>query len=262
MSREINSYVHYHEYDEAFKDPLLVIQQGGLSTGYEMNPDTGKILNKTCICSSPYRDGCYCDLMSKITDTTASGNSSRGQYIITNSGSKFYLTDIRPEEIFIEDIAHSLCNQQRFTGHLSQPWSVGQHSLALALWASAQSYSKKEQLTFLLHDASEAYLSDIARPAKRILPEYSLLEEGIHQAIASKWGLIYPHPSCLKEADYRITINEVLCFATNKDIYGDWGFEVGPLEKGMNEIIKDLSSLTPVKVKSLFISSYKEFLNG
>jgi 5'-deoxynucleotidase YfbR-like HD superfamily hydrolase len=38
--------------------------------------------------------------------------------------------------------------------------------------AAARGYSERVQLACLLHDASEAYLSDVTRPVKQELPKY------------------------------------------------------------------------------------------
>ena len=43
------------------------------------------------------------------------------------------------------------------------------------------------QLACLLHDASEAYLSDVTRPVKRELPKYLEIEEPLQEAIWQKY---------------------------------------------------------------------------
>ena len=39
----------------------------------------------------------------------------------------------------------------------------------------------------LLHDGSEAYLSDVTRPVKKALPKYLEIEEPLQNAIWNKW---------------------------------------------------------------------------
>ena len=53
--------------------------------------------------------------------------------------------------------------------------------------AAARGYSKRVQLGCLLHDASEAYLSDVTRPIKSHLTEYLIVEEKLQRKIFDKW---------------------------------------------------------------------------
>ena len=83
--------------------------------------------------------------------------------IRTFSGIHMSPADPRPEEICIEDIAHALSLMTRANGHFPVFYSVAQHSLDCAAMAQAEGRSSREVLACLLHDASEAYLSDITR---------------------------------------------------------------------------------------------------
>ena len=94
-----------------------------------------------------------------------------------------------PENICIEDIAHALSYMCRANGHFKSFFSVAQHSLNCALEGKARGYTKKQQLACLLHDASEAYLSDITRPVKHHLTNYLEIERNLQNVIWSKFGL-------------------------------------------------------------------------
>lgn len=89
----------------------------------------------------------------------------------------------KPEEIVIEDIAHAQSLMTRANGHFPEFYSVAQHSIACAREAIARKYSARVALFCLLHDGSEAYLSDITRPVKGVLAEYRAIEEGMQNAI-------------------------------------------------------------------------------
>ena len=65
------------------------------------------------------------------------------------------------ELIDIEDIAHALSMLCRANGHFKSFYSVAQHSINCMKEARASGYSGRIQLGCLLHDASEAYLSDV-----------------------------------------------------------------------------------------------------
>lgn len=89
--------------------------------------------------------------------------------------------------IRIEDIAHALSMLCRANGHFRSFYSVGQHSVNCAKEAAARGYSLRVQLGCLLHDGSEAYLSDVTRPVKQALPVYLEIEEPLQQTIWNKW---------------------------------------------------------------------------
>ena len=89
----------------------------------------------------------------------------------------------KQEEIRIEDIAHAQSLMTRANGHFPEFYSVGQHSIACAREAIARNYSSRVVLACLLHDGSEAYLSDITRPVKGELSEYRRIEKNMQDAI-------------------------------------------------------------------------------
>lgn len=89
--------------------------------------------------------------------------------------------------IDIHDIAHALSMLCRANGHFRSFYSVGEHCLNCAKEAESRGYSRRVQLACLLHDASEAYLSDVTRPVKQELPQYKLIEEPLQNVIWEKW---------------------------------------------------------------------------
>ena len=91
------------------------------------------------------------------------------------------------QKIDVVDIAHSLSLLCRANGHFPTFYSVGQHCLNCAREAIARGYSRRVQLACLLHDASEAYLSDVTRPVKAELPRYLEIEEPLQKAIWDKY---------------------------------------------------------------------------
>lgn len=91
------------------------------------------------------------------------------------------------QKIDVVDIAHSLSLLCRANGHFPTFYSVGQHCLNCAREAIARGYSRRVQLACLLHDASEAYLSDVTRPVKAELPRYLEIEEPLQRTIWDKY---------------------------------------------------------------------------
>jgi hypothetical protein len=66
----------------------------------------------------------------------------------------------------IYDIAHHLSQINRFTGATRRSYSVAEHSILCASLAFRYGQPISVQFACLLHDAHEAYLSDMATPIK------------------------------------------------------------------------------------------------
>ena len=107
--------------------------------------------------------------------------------IKTYTGIMFDPLEPNMDLIRIEDIAHALAMLCRANGHIKSFYSVGQHCINCAEEAAARGYSVRVQLGCLLHDGSEAYLSDVTRPVKKALPKYLEIEEPLQNAIWNKW---------------------------------------------------------------------------
>jgi len=126
---------------------------------------------------------------------------SRKNAILTYTNTLFYPLDPRAEEIHIEDIAHALSQMCRANGHFKKFHSVAQHCINCTLEARARHFSERVQLACLLHDASEAYISDITRPVKCYLKEYCRIEHKLQQAIYAKFCLGDMNEAELKEVE-------------------------------------------------------------
>lgn len=107
--------------------------------------------------------------------------------IMTCSHKMFDPLNPEVELIDIADIAHSLSMLCRSNGHFQRFYSVGMHSINCAKEAMARNYSRKVQLACLLHDGSEAYLSDVTRPVKEEIPRYKEIEEPLQDVIWKKF---------------------------------------------------------------------------
>jgi hypothetical protein len=107
-------------------------------------------------------------------------------WIRTYTGLKFDPFHPDPEAICIEDIAHALALQNRFSGHTYVPYSVAQHSVSVSLLVP-----RDLSVQGLLHDASEAYLVDIPSPIKHqpALRLYRELESAVMSAIGQRFKL-------------------------------------------------------------------------
>lgn len=111
--------------------------------------------------------------------------------IFTYSGKIIDPANLSPDDIDERDIIHALSQVCRATGHFKHFYSVAQHSINCMREARARGYSERVCFAALLHDAGEAYLSDVSRPIKARLPEYTAIENEFLKAIFEKFAL-YP----------------------------------------------------------------------
>ena len=125
-------------------------------------------------------------------------------WIRTFTGRKVYLTDPKMGDIDIRDIAHALANQCRFAGHTRKFYSIAEHSVHCS-WFFA---SGEDALWGLLHDASEAYLGDVSKPLKRLLPEYRAIEDQWMAVIRDTFSLSFSLPADLEEVDTEVLVRE------------------------------------------------------
>lgn len=132
-------------------------------------------------------------------------------WIQTYSHRRFDLLNPRIEDVHIEDIAHALSHLCRFNGHTLAFYSVAQHSVLVA-----QICEEREPgtgLAGLMHDAAEAYIGDVTRPLKQLLSaEFDLLvqiEARVAQVIAQAFGMSWPFPAIVHQADEILLATEV-----------------------------------------------------
>jgi hypothetical protein len=126
-------------------------------------------------------------------------------WIETYTKRKFNVFKPDLDSINIEDIAHALACNARFNGHLIRPLSVAEHSYYVSKYVG-----REHAFVALLHDASEAYLSDVPRPIKAFLPEIKLVEQGVTRSIFDKYGIKGNIPEEVKLIDRRICASEAL----------------------------------------------------
>lgn len=132
-----------------------------------------------------------------------------GGWIQTHSGTLFYPTAPRVEDICIEDLSHHLSLICRFCGAVREHYSVAQHSLHVS--QVCESIEPGSALWGLLHDASEAYMSDVAGPIKRApwMAGYRLHESELQTRIYERFGLAGPVPASVHVADRRMLVTEM-----------------------------------------------------
>jgi uncharacterized protein len=131
--------------------------------------------------------------------------------ILIHSGILFDVFNPKAENVNVVDIAHALSNICRYGGHCPKFYSVAQHSVLCSL----QPGTPQEQMEFLMHDSSEAYLMDLPRPIKRNMPSYVTIEESLLKVICEHYKLTYPLSERVHEVDNILLHFEYDNFYTN-----------------------------------------------
>jgi 5'-deoxynucleotidase YfbR-like HD superfamily hydrolase len=153
--------------------------------------------------------------------TSKAGELRTPGVLRTLAGNYVDLTNLKPEDVEITDIAWGLGRTLRYGGHLAQDYHVAEHCIVM-------SYIVPEEhaLEALLHDAAEAYMGDIIWPVKALFPEVSQFEDEILHIIMQAFEVetatvkfaggpeAYVKRECIKDADNRLMEHE--CFSFNR----------------------------------------------
>lgn len=135
-------------------------------------------------------------------------NTNRYAYR-TYSGLMLDLSNPRPEDICLEDIAHHLARVCRFGGSVHEYYSVASHSVMVANIVSAGSgTTARRNRSALLHDATEAYLGDMVSGLKRLNPDYRILEDLWAIAVEQRFDVSFRRCPIIKDADLRARLSE------------------------------------------------------
>ena len=172
---------------------------------------------------------------------------SRGAYISTYLGNRFYPLSGKIESVNIEDIAHGLAYQCRFNGQTSAFYSVAQHSLLVA-----GMLPDSLKLVGLLHDAAEAYIGDMVKPLKPFIPEYQNIEKQVSREISRFFNLedlSYPE---IKEAD-------LILLATEKRDLMPNSTEPWKAIIGYSALGERIISMHPEEAKAEFLAAFLRY---
>lgn len=167
--------------------------------------------------------------------------------ITTLSGRLFDILKPEEYEFDVEEIGTALSNLCRYTGHVNRFYSVAEHSVLVS-----RIVPDRVALSALFHDASEAYLGDVSSPLKKLLPEYRAIEERVQQAIFNYFGLSYPIPDVVHEADKRMYWKERQTVADNGIRDKVWHQDLRATRK------VEAVGMAPHMAKRMFLARYRE----
>lgn len=178
------------------------------------------------------------------------GFDKNAVWIQTYSGRRFNPIAPNPNAIVIQDIAHSLSMQCRFSGHCKKFYSVAQHSVLVSYICDSA-----DALWGLLHDATETYLVDIPRPLKHSgkMENYIEMEKTMQEAVCTRFKLPMKEPASVKLADTKLLATEARDLMS--PLHPDWQQPVEPLPFV-------IESWDQEKAKDMFMKRFFELTGG
>jgi len=182
-------------------------------------------------------------------------------HIVTYTGKIFDLLNPKPEMVCIEDIAHSLAYQCRYTGHTRLFYSVAQHCVLMA----ENEDLPGDPLAKLLHDAAETYIGDIAKPWKRLLwvnlalegndcstfRTVKSFEQGVQDVIGLALEVDLTYSAEVKETDIRMMATEIRDLMPKMPFSFEWGADVS------NPVKEVIIPWSPKNAEEIFLAVYK-----
>jgi hypothetical protein len=184
-----------------------------------------------------------------LTRPSSSGGGRYGDFMQTYTGRKFWPMDPRADEVFIEDIAHSLAMQSRYAGHCIRFYSVAEHCVLMARHLRWEGVDVA--LWALLHDASESYLVDVPRPVKPFLTGYKAAEAKVMATVCDRYGLPHEMPATVHDADDRIIGDELVNLVPM-----DWHARYAGQKLGVT-----LKYWTPEKAEEEFMATFDALMD-
>lgn len=110
---------------------------------------------------------------------------NRGFGIQTKMGHTFDPKSGILTEVDVNDVGHALSNICRYAGHCRKFYSVAEHSVMVSRIIAAMWPEDREAVRAgLLHDATEAYVTDLPTPLKVLLPDYIKIEDDVAAKLA------------------------------------------------------------------------------
>jgi uncharacterized protein len=170
----------------------------------------------------------------------------KGPTILLASGTYFDLEDPDASLFTRWDVAHALSNICRYTGHCREFYSVAQHSVLVSSIVPVA-----DALAGLLHDAAEAFVGDVSKPLKCLLPDFAVVESRIEASVLRRCGVNLPLPSTVKRAD------RILLRTEQRDLMGaeghEWFFTMGE-----EPLPRRIIPVSPREAMFQFLDRWKE----
>lgn len=165
--------------------------------------------------------------------------------IMLHSGAELDFTDPTASPFTIGDIAHGLSMLCRYAGQCRQFYSVAEHCLLVSEVVPEHAFAA------LMHDAAEAFVGDITRPLKQMLPQFKVIERQVEEAIALRFGVPRPIPAAVKRADLAVLAAEqAQLMPANTNLWA--------IEAGVRPASIQVRGLSPEEAKVAFLERFAD----
>lgn len=176
--------------------------------------------------------------------------------IETASGAYFNFLSPEPGAVTVADIGSALSKLCRYTGHASRFYSVAEHCVHVAELLATWNACARLQFLGLLHDAAEAYVGDVNKPLKQLLPYYRRIEHDVQRVVWTAAGICPPseiEQAEIKDADRVLLMTEAAALLPS---HGR-GWATARLAQADPNIV--LWYYLPDSAKSLWLQAYDTF---
>lgn len=188
-------------------------------------------------------------------------------HIYTSKGRKFFLAN---PTFDIEEIAHATAMQCRYTGHVRRFYSVAEHLLLVARLMEEVEYCKAGGGTpfeGLMHDAHEAYISDVASPWKSLIPQYKEAEKRVEGAMRHHYGLPAKISEGVKRADWiALFVEAQQILVTPERLMAEWKTPDPYLKELARALVQSgrwpVDGMYPMEAEIVFLDTYDHLKRG
>lgn len=176
----------------------------------------------------------------------------------TSTGQLVSAFNPSPEQLNIQDIAHSLSNLCRWGGHCSPFFSVAQHSI-LVYELVENSAAKKWAFA---HDFTECYCGDVVTPIKRCFSLFGKLEN--NSAVVIRDHFMIPYSDDIeKEVKNADRLAAYLESTALFDERSSWRRSHFPEFNGhMYDYFPDFRPMVPREANRLFLETFGRLFNN
>jgi len=192
-------------------------------------------------------------LMEPDRDMLHDGSQVPLDSIETYTGKYVSLSDPQLDQISIDDIARSLAVQCRFCGHCKAHYSIAEHSVHVHDQVMRKYGKGGISYAALMHDAAEAYLGDVTRPLKALLPDYKTLEARMQGKICERFGVPLAEiiNKIVKVYDDMVTRAEAFQLMPSQGVH--WGISATKV------VAVPIRCYRPNKAAILFLKAFNQY---
>lgn len=161
--------------------------------------------------------------------------------------------------IDLRDIVHATSNLCRFNGHGRRFMSVAEHMVRCCLLAEVD-HGVRSVVAHcaLLHDAAEAYVSDVPSPLKELLPDYKRVEDRIAEVIAVALSLpVQNSPRWAQAKEYDV----IALHLEGAELFHPTPSWVQPVDSRF-DCVREFGCLNPAQARVEFAKKLAEYGYG